>query len=205
MNARTIIAASLGAGIAASAVFAQVRDVILPASFVFNGKEQTITQSQTIDTVRVSQHYQRPINCGGVCIAPMRISPLIETIAEPEVISFVASEVAGGRGLLLDSRTPADRATGFIPGSINVPVALLEPDNPFLPDILVAMGAAQTDSGMNFANALPLVVYDDGPTTEDAPDLIAALQAAGYPADKIRYYRGGLQIWSALGLTIQDA
>ena len=31
---------------------------------------------------------------------------------------------------------------------------------------------------------------------------LQALRAAGYPAEKLRYYRGGMQDWQILGLTV---
>jgi len=205
MSLRIGIASIVSAAIAASALWAQGQDVIVPAAFVFNGKQHNITQSATVDTVRVSQHYQRAIDCGGICLAPMTVSAMIPTVGERDVIAFVSTDVAAGQGLLLDSRSQADRATGYIAGSINVPVALLASDNPYLADILIAMGAKRSGDQMDFTSALPLVVYDDGPTTFDAPQLIEALRDAGYPETKIKYYRGGLQVWTALGLSVEDA
>jgi hypothetical protein len=34
-----------------------------------------------------------------------------------------------------------------------------------------------------------------------SPELIWALLDYGYPAHKIKYYRGGMQAWQLLGLT----
>ena len=58
---------------------------------------------------------------------------------------------------------------------------------------------------MNFSDAMPLMIFDDGPTTSDATALITQLIAAGYPADKMSYYRGGMLVWTALGLNTEDA
>jgi hypothetical protein len=42
---------------------------------------------------------------------------------------------------------------------------------------------------------------DSGPATQDAAALIVDLLAAGYPPEKIGYYRGGIQVWTTLGLS----
>lgn len=55
----------------------------------------------------------------------------------------MATQVADGKGLLIDSRNIDDRGTGVINTSVNTPSALLQPDNPFLNDILQAMGARE--------------------------------------------------------------
>lgn len=205
MNLRKIVLATACLGAATTGLVAQVRDVVTPAAFVFNGQQFQISQAGALDTSQVAQHFQRPSDCPGVCVSPMTIAAQIPTIGEHDVIAFVTQQVSSGQGLLLDSRTQGRRATGFIAGSVNVPVTLLAPDNPFLTDILLAMGATRSDKGIDFSTALPLVVFDDGPTSADAEKLIAGLRDAGYPDSKIQYYRGGMQVWSALGLSVEDA
>ena len=96
----------------------------------------------------------------------------------------MATQVADGKGLLIDSRNIDDRGTGFISTLVNISSALLQPDNPFLNDILQAMGARGFQGTLNSANALPLVVFYDAPSTLDAPNLITTLLNLGYPADK---------------------
>jgi hypothetical protein len=44
-----------------------------------------------------------------------------------------------------------------------------------------------------------------GPATQDAAALIFDLLAAGYPPEKINYYRGGIQVWTTLGLSTTAA
>ena len=124
---------------------------------------------------------------------------------ERKVVSFVAEQVANGPGLLIDSRNAADRTSGFITASVNVPGKLLLPENTFLNDIMQAMGARSFEGSLNFADTLPLMIFDDGPSTTDTPNLINSLLALGYPAEKISYYRGGMLVWTALGLNTEDA
>ncbi len=130
------------------------------------------------------------------------------------MIAFVTDRVTQGTGILLDGRSPQERTLGHIATSVNVPLALVSPDNPYFNRILEALGAQATGNnvrsaghdfaGYDFANAMPLVVFDAGPTTNDAAALIDALVVAGYPTDKIKYYRGGMQVWVALGLSFEE-
>ena len=205
MKLRILAATIATIGLATTGSFAQIRETVSTIAFVFNGQQLQISQAAQMDTTAVAQHFKRPNDCRDVCIAPTLAAAGVATVTEQDVIGFVQSEVARGAGLLLDSRTAQDRATGYIATSVNVPLELLEPDNPFLADILIAMGAVRNGATMDFSAALPLIVFDDGPTSFDAPDLIQALRATGYPADKIRYYRGGMQVWTALGLSVEDA
>jgi hypothetical protein len=93
----------------------------------------------------------------------------------------------------------------LIPAAVNIPAATVAPANPFRDEILMALGAEQFNGIFDFTDAIALVVFDGGPATTDAQTLITDLIAAGYPADKISYYRGGMQVWAMLGLTTQPA
>lgn len=134
----------------------------------------------------------------------MRAAPNVETIAEADVLAFLEERVGRNAGLLVDARMPDGRADGYIPGSVSLPHAAVAPGNTHLPEILKALGARAMDDLYNFADARELVVFDTGPSTDDAGALIANLLEAGYPAEKIQYYRGGMQVWSVLGLSIEE-
>ena len=48
----------------------------------------------------------------------------------------------------------------------------------------------------------PTIFFCNGPQCGQSPTAIRALLAAGYPADKMLYYRGGLHDWLTLGLPV---
>ena len=205
MLSRNLAAAmAVGAGLSASLIAQSAPDV-MEAAFFFNGTERSFEQRPDVDATQVASHHRPSANCGALCIAPLMADADVQTVGEREVISFVADQVANGSGLLIDSRNAADRTSGFITASVNVPGKLLLPENPFLNNIMQAMGARSFEGSLNFADALPLMVFDDGPSTTDAPNLINSLLALGYPAEKISYYRGGMLVWTALGLNTEDA
>lgn len=143
-------------------------------------------------------------SCDPYCVVPQQVADGIKTVDEHGVLGFLVSAVGRSEGLLVDARMPSDRSLGFIPGSVSLPHETVEKDNEFRVEILKALGARTFEGVFNFADAQQLVVFDNGPTQNDAGILISHLLAAGYPAEQIRYYRGGMQVWSVLGLTIQE-
>jgi len=174
------------------------------ASFVFQGQTLNIAQASRADLDRLAVVSRQSEDCTGICIAPLLAVEGIETVAEFDVITFIAETVAAGGGLLIDSRPLDARDAGAIAASISVPTELLDAANPFRNDILVAMGAREFEGTLNFADAMPLMVYDNGPLANDAARSVSLLVEAGYPREKIKYYRGGLQVWTALGLSIEE-
>ena len=66
----------------------------------------------------------------------------------------------------------------------------------------MALGAKKgRDGGLDFTNAKELMLYCNGLWCGQSPRAIRNLLAAGYPAEKLFYYRGGMQAWLSVGLT----
>ncbi|MGB5337485.1 MAG: rhodanese-like domain-containing protein, partial [Gammaproteobacteria bacterium] len=53
----------------------------------------------------------------------------------------------------------------------------------------------------DYSNAKTLVVFCNGMWCGQSPNNIRNLLKFGYPAHKIKWYRGGMQAWEMLGLT----
>jgi len=170
--------------------------------FTVAGKYFEISRNQDSSATLTGEFAKTSRACPPFCIHPMSAGAGVETLGEIEVMDFLETSVASGRGLLIDSRVPEWFAKGTIPGAVNVPFATLEPTNPFRDDILTALGARKTGSGWDFAGALDLVMFCNGPWCDQSPRAIRNLIDAGYPASKLRYYRGGMQDWMILGLTV---
>jgi rhodanese-related sulfurtransferase len=62
-------------------------------------------------------------------------------------------------------------------------------------------GAVFQEGLWNFENAKTLVLYCNGPWCGQSPTNVKQLLALGYPAHKLKWYRGGMQVWKILGLT----
>lgn len=205
MKLRTYATALAACAAFGTSIFAQANERVIQASFTFNGVKKQINQAVALDLNEVSGFFRPDAACQPFCIAPMQAAAQITTIDEREVINFLSQTVAAGGGLLIDSRTPEARARGYISASVNVPTDLIGSDNPYQAQIMQALGARAFEGSYNFADALPLVIFDDGPTGNDAGAFITTLLEVGYPAEKISYYRGGMLVWTALGLNTEDA
>lgn len=163
-------------------------------------------------------------NCPPFCIHPMHVSPEIETVGELEVIDFIALDVKQGSGVLIDARTPGWHKKGTIPGSINIPFTTfaLDPTDKELRGVMSTLGVMRkssaneedsfwgwmSDEGDNnnknwdFSNAKDVIVWCNGMWCDQSPRAIKSLLKHGYPAHKLKYFRGGMQTWLILGLTV---
>jgi rhodanese-related sulfurtransferase len=107
--------------------------------------------------------------------------------------------------MVVDSRTPDWVAKGTIPGAINIPWDQLnigKSDPITVQEILEKHFGVKNQDGFNmFDNAKTVVMFCNGQWCGQSPTNIKGLLKIGYPAEKIKWYRGGMQEWEALGLT----
>lgn len=145
--------------------------------------------------------------CPPYCVQPMQLAPGIETLGELEVLGYMEQIADGGSStLLIDSRDPGWlQRSGIIPGAIHIPWTRLHPshaDIESIADILtLQFGASRSGVLWNFEHAKTLMFYCNGPWCGQSPTNIKQLLALGYPAHKLKWYRGGMQLWKSLGLT----
>ena len=145
--------------------------------------------------------------CPPFCIQPMTLAPGVETIAELEVLDYLKRMSEGDDSILVvASRTSAWVAKGTIPGAINIPWTSLNPSKDADPisigGILEEHFNAQNQEGLwDFRNARTLVMFCNGMWCGQTPNNIESLLGFGYPAHKIKWYRGGMQDWEILGLS----
>ncbi len=173
----------------------------------------------------LSGYYAKTIRkCPPFCIQPITPDPRVGVIGEVEVFNFLENLHRNGKGLLIDARTPSWFSKGTIPGAINIPFTKLTkgPDSLETAAILERLGAKEREdvgffTGLlerwgwidtkyltedwDFTEAKELVLFCNGPACGQSPRAIRGLLAAGYPGDKIHYYRGGMQMWELWGLT----
>mgnify|MGYP001048108322 CR=1 FL=1 len=181
---------------------------IMSAEVTHNGNPVAVMRNQdTQNEVNPSFALtSRP--CPPFCIQPMALATGVETIGEVEMISYLEAVTAGDESILvIDSRTPDWAARGMIPGAVNIPWTALSTrkgaDPISIGEILEGQfGAEEFDGLWKFGNAKTLVMYCNGMWCGQSPTNIKALLDFGYPADKIKWYRGGMQDWSNLGLTV---
>ncbi len=146
--------------------------------------------------------------CPPFCIQPMHLAPGVETIGELELLDYLQRLGQGDSSILvIDSRTPDWVAKGTIPGSINIPWNKLSSsvgaaDPMSIAEILTGtFGVKELEGLFDFAPAKTLVFFCNGAWCGQSPLNIHTLLRYGYPADKLKWYRGGMQMWENLGFT----
>ena len=129
--------------------------------------------------------------CPPFCIQPMTPAPGVTTIGELELLDMLADPEA----IVIDSRTPDWFEGGTIPGAVNIPYTQVV-------DMLGELGCAIDFDGWDCGDARRVALFCNGLWCGQSPSAIRAMIAAGYPADRIFYYRGGMQSWRVLGLSV---
>jgi rhodanese-related sulfurtransferase len=114
-------------------------------------------------------------------IAPLSLGSGVRTVGELEVMAHLR---AGGRAV--DTRQDEYvAASGALPGAVAIPH-----------EDVVARREEWDDGGG------AVVFYCNGPQCTATPQAIKSLLEAGFPADRILYYRGGIHDWMTLGLPL---
>jgi len=163
------------------------------------GKEITIKRIQDTDHRLIDDFAKTSRPCPPFCIHPMSAAPGVETVGELELIDFVKNQVKQGKGLLVDARMPKFFNSETIPGAINIPFVLFTGEN--ADKVISLLGVTEKDGKKDFSKAKELTLFCNGPWCDQSPRAIKALLKAGYPARKLKYYRGGMQLWKIFSLT----
>jgi len=152
----------------------------------------------------------------------MTIAPGVETLGELEVISYIQKMEAGDSSIFVaDSRTPDWVAKGTIPGAVNVPWTELAPAKGATTETIMkvmidtfgvklaagadmfavdeAIADGNTTKVFDYSGAKTLVLFCNGMWCGQSPASIQSLLKYGYPAEKIKWYRDGMQAWEILG------
>ncbi len=138
-------------------------------------------------------------------IYPLHIKEGVETYAELEVLRFMEQMQSRKDYLLVDTRNGEWYDLETIPGATNIWVAVLKDPKNFeeeFAEMLTIVGVKQGKEGnYDFAEAKTLLLFCNGPWCGQSPIAILKLIELGYPAEKLKWYRGGMQEWKALSLT----
>jgi len=172
-----------------------------------NGKKTTIMRNQNQKNTVNEAFAKTSRKCPPFCIQPATLAPGVETIGEIEMLDYLAKVNAGDTTILvIDSRTPDWVKKGTIPGSVNIPWTSLNPsqgaDPMSIADIMERQfNVRQLEGLWDFSNARTLVMFCNGMWCGQSSNNILTLLKFGYPAHKLKWYRGGMQDWEILGLS----
>ena len=129
--------------------------------------------------------------CPPFCIQPMAPAPGVITIGELELMDMLRDPDA----VVIDSRVTSNFEGGSIPGAISVPFTEAA-------DRLDELGCEVDFEGFECTDPKPVALFCNGPWCGQSPTAARRMIKAGYPAEMIHYYRGGMQVWRMLGLTV---
>ncbi|HRO15141.1 MAG TPA: rhodanese-like domain-containing protein [Paracoccus sp. (in: a-proteobacteria)] len=163
------------------------------AVFTTGEGEFTITRDQTPGARLEGDWALIGRDCPPFCIQPMTPAPGVTTIGELELIEAMKA----GDTILVDGRTPDWFTGGTIPGAINIPYT----------QTIERLGELNCepdfDGKFDCADASRVIMFCNGPWCGQSPTAIREMIGAGFPADRISYYRGGMQEWRLLGLSVR--
>lgn len=214
-------------GLAAANVDVKISPDIEYVEIIKDDNAIRIDRIQDQDNVISGGFSKTSRKCPPFCIQPINVAPGVRTVGELELLEFMKTEMANGTGVLIDARTPSWYEKGTIPGSVNIPFTTFIPDKvdpEILREALWTLGVRkENNSGIvksawgkvksilnsdykpspwNFERAKTLLLWCNGMWCGQSPRAIKGLMDMGYPAEKILYYRGGMQSWKLLGLTV---
>lgn len=172
-----------------------------------DGKKVTIMRNQDPNNTINPDFAKTSRDCPPYCIKPMKIAEGVETLGELEILQYLKLKSNGDESVLvIDSRGSSSFIQGTIPGAINIPWTNLAIDagaDPFtISDIMQTQFGVREQEGLwDFSSAKTLVLFCNGAWCGQSPKNIQELLKFGYPAEKIKWYRGGMQNWESLGLS----
>lgn len=173
--------------------------------FESGGEFHVIERDQNNDATIIDAFAKTSRACPPFCIQPMIIADGVETVGEVELLDFIEDFVESGGGFLIDARVESFFLAGTIPGAVNLPFNMFSASdaNPFLSQLLILLGGKPLANGVwDFENAAQLLLFCNGPWCGQSPRAINNLLDVGYPADRLYYYRGGMQSWASMGLSV---
>lgn len=177
------------------------------------GKVISISRTADEHAVIPQAYSSTARECPPFCVQPMSIGPGVDTIGELEVLDYLQRIAKGDPTVLVvDSRTPDWMVRGTVPGSVNIPWNKInidlqgtfgsEKEADSLNDILESQFHARKANGKwDFRNAKTLVLFCNGIWCPQSSANIRTLLKLGYPAYKLKWYRGGMQSWVSAGLS----
>ena len=206
----SIISAALlapASSFAADAVAVNIVKGMASVEVMHNGKKVSIMRNQDQKNTVNPAFAKTSRKCPPFCIQPGAVAPGVETIAELEVLEYLKRMNNGDDSILvIDSRTPDWVKRGTIPGAVNIPWTSLNPakgaDPISIGEIMEdQFGVLQLEGLWDYSGAKTLVMFCNGMWCGQSPNNILTLLKFGYPAHKIKWYRGGMQDWEMLGLS----
>jgi rhodanese-related sulfurtransferase len=197
---------------------------LMSVTIKVDNKEIEVKRNQDNDNTVKAAFAKTSRACPPFCIQPMSLGNGIETIGEVEVVNYIRKMAEGDTSIVLvDSRTPEWLIRGTIPGAINVSWLRLVPakgattasivkilathfgvslaKDTDIDDADEAIVESKAASAFDYSKAKTLVMFCNGMWCGQSAASIKTLVKYGYPTEKLKYFRGGMQTWELLGFS----
>ena len=201
------LAAVAPLGMAQEAKPVGITPEIMSVPFNIDGSQVEVMRNQDNNNTVNPAFAKTSRPCPPFCIQPSNLAIGVETIGEVELIDFAKQMNDGDEEIIaIDSRTPDWVERGTVPTAMNVPWTNLNPAKGATPleiaEILeTVFNVTESEGLFDFSNCRTAVMFCNGMWCGQSPNNIKNLLRLGYPAHKIKWYRGGMQDWEILGLT----
>lgn len=163
-----------------------------------NGKTYTIQRVQEKDKYLTNTYALTSRPSPPFFVQPFHVTDKVETFGELEVLDFISKK----KGIFIDARLPNWFYKSAIPSAVNMPFKTFLSDTPEREAFLKELGVTYAKNGKrDFSAAKTILLYCNGAWCGQSPTAIHALKKLGYPEEKMKYYRGGMQSWQLLGLS----
>ena len=191
----------------------KITPALTSVEVMHKGEMVSISRTADENAVIPKAYASTARECPPFCVQPMAIGPGVDTIGELEGLDYLERIAKGDPTVLVvDSRTSDWMVRGTVPGSVNIPWNRINIDlqGTFgsqaevdsLDEILQnQFHARKTNGEWDFRNAKTLVLFCNGIWCPQSTANIRTLTKLGYPAYKLKWYRGGMQSWVSAGLT----
>jgi len=204
--ATALVALACVVSFSATAKPVNITPDVASVEITVDGKKVTINRNQDNANLIDSNYAKTSRPCPPFCIRPIVLAPGVETIGELEMLEYLKKLGSDKNLMVIDSRTPDWVARGTIAGAVNIPWTGLDAKKGATEldiELIVVdeFGAEKEDDKWDFSNAKTLVLFCNGMWCGQSPRNIMSLLALGYPAEKLKWYRGGMQTWHVLGLS----
>ncbi|RLA68788.1 MAG: rhodanese-like domain-containing protein [Epsilonproteobacteria bacterium] len=137
-------------------------------------------------------------------IQPLKIGKDIDTFGELEVLDFIEKMNNSKDMLLVDTRHEEWYEYRTIPSAINIPFSYITKSKQFpeeFKEVLKTFGVKTKKNSYDFSNCKTIALFCNGAWCSQSPSMIKSLLMLGYPAHKIKWYRGGMHDWLSMSMT----
>ena len=134
----------------------------------------------------------------------MQIHKEIETFGEVEVLDYIKKMQDDRTMLMIDTREEDWYEYRSIPGAINIHYVYILFSKSFdeeYKQALIKLGVVGLKKPYDFSQAKTILLFCNGAWCSQSPKMIKELLTLGYPPEKMKWYRGGMDDWLGLSMT----